>query len=57
MPAEFGSTIRFFEKWVWWWWWWVSGDMEEREGVEDSVKNNLVLKEYDKSVFFIRSNG
>jgi len=25
----------------------------EREKMEDSVKNNLVLREYDKSVFLI----
>ena len=29
----------------------MSEDMEER--VKDSVKINLVLREYDKSVFFI----
>jgi len=31
-------------------------DLEERR-VEDSVKNNIVLMEYGKSILFIQSNG
>jgi len=33
------------------------GTWKRKRGVEASVKNNLVLKDSDKSVFFIRSNG
>jgi len=33
------------------------GEGHERERMEDRVENNKVLMKYDKSVFFIWSNG